>query len=77
MAFVPRPGVLSYAHTQSIASDTWTIVHNFNKPAVAVDGMVNVNGQLETAIPQDVQCPDNNTVVIKWSVPRTGKARIA
>jgi hypothetical protein len=76
MAFVPIPGVLSYAHTQTIASDTWTIVHNFNKTALAVDGMVNINGQLETAVPADVLFPDANTVVIKWSVPRTGKARI-
>jgi|694.fasta_scaffold04879_12 hypothetical protein len=77
MVFVPQPGILSLAHVQNTASDTWTIVHNLNKNPVAVDAMVYVDGNLETVIPYSVVCTDANTVVVSWSTPQTGKARIA
>lgn len=77
MVFVPQPGVLSYFHTQNIASSNWTIQHNFGKTALAVDCMIYVNGNLETAIPYNIEYPDANTVIIQWASPKIGNARLA
>ncbi len=77
MVFVPQPGIQSLAHVQNTASDTWTIIHNLNKNPVVVDAMVYVNGNLETVVPYAVECVDEDTVIVRWSTPQTGKARIA
>jgi len=77
MVFVLNPGVLSFTHIQSVPSATWTINHNFNKSALAVDTMIDVNGELHTAIPENILYPTADSVIIEWSSPRTGQARLA
>jgi hypothetical protein len=77
MVFIPQPGIKNIVHTQSTASDTWTITHDFpNSPTFAVETAIDVNGTLNIVIPKDIYFPDANTIVIKWSKPRTGTARL-
>jgi hypothetical protein len=77
MVFVPLPGILSYSHTQSTASTTWTIAHNLNKSSLAVEAFITIDGSIQTVIPNDVFIIDNNTIEIHWTTARTGSARIA
>ena len=59
----------TYIHSQSPASDTWTIHHNLNNyPAVSViDSAGNI-------VFGDVRYEDRNTVVIEFQAAFSGKA---
>lgn len=68
--------VLPMVFSQTTPSDTWIINHNSNKkPVVSV--IVNENGTLEQILPASVAFPTENQVVITFSSPRTGEARLA
>lgn len=59
----------TYVHTQSVAADEWTIVHNRNKyPSVTI---VDSAGSVVVG---DVQYVDRNTVVLRFSGEFSGKA---
>ena len=59
----------TYIHSQSPASDTWTIHHNLNNyPAVAV-----IDSAGNTVV-GDVRYEDRNTVVIEFQAAFSGKA---
>lgn len=61
--------VTFYEHTQGVASDTWTIVHNLNKrPSVTV-----IDTAGNTIVPAR-RYIDNNTVVIKLKAATKGTA---
>lgn len=63
-------------HVQDTPSTTWTITHGFfTKPIVSVK--VFEEGVLTEILPMSVTFPDNSTVVIGFSSPRTGEARLA
>lgn len=63
-------------HVQSVASSIWTIPHGlFTKPVVSVKVME--NGVLTEILPASITFPNNTTVVIQFSTPRTGEARLA
>lgn len=65
----------SKKHEQTTASDTWTINHGMNsKPSVSV--FVNYKGTVQEMLPKSVQYPDDNTVVIGFSQPYSGEARL-
>ena len=69
-------GVQFYQHTQSTASSTWTINHNFGTIPL-VDVNVWDGGILKKAFPQSVTHVNENSISITWSVPRTGYASVA
>jgi len=61
---------------QDTPSDTWTITHGLHaKPVVSTK--VYDNGSLIEILPQSVSFPNDTTVVISFSSPRTGEARLA
>ncbi len=63
-------------HVQSAPSAVWTITHGFfTKPVVSVK--VHENGALEEILPKSITFPDASTVVVTFSSPRTGEARLA
>lgn len=65
----------SHVHTQDSPSNQWTIVHGLNcKPSVAVQ--ILYNAQMQTALPNSVTYPDNNTVVVGFTAPYSGTARL-
>lgn len=77
MVFIPQPGLKNIIHLQAVASDTWTITHTFsNSPTLAVEAAIDIDGVQHIVIPKDIYFPDANTIVIKWSSPRTGSARL-
>lgn len=77
MIFIQQPGIRNIVHEQTVASTDWVISHNFtNAPVLAIDTMIVVEGQLQTAIPHDVIYQDAYTIVVKWLHPRTGFARL-
>ena len=65
----------SHSHTQDTESNSWTIVHGLAcKPAVAVQ--VLYQGSLQTIIPNSITYPDLNTVVVGFTTPFSGTARL-
>lgn len=65
----------SHTHNQTSASNQWTIEHGLNcKPSVSVAVMY--QGQEQTIIPNQISYPDNNTVVVSFTQPYTGTARL-
>ena len=66
----------SYTHTQSISSDTWTIVHNLNVIGPVVDVWIINNGVKTEIIPASTTASDTNTVIITFSSPHTGTASV-
>ena len=70
-----RP-TFSFNHTQETASNTWTINHGMNcKPSVAVQ--VLFEGVLQTIIPHSITFPDDMTVVVGFTMPFSGTARLS
>lgn len=68
--------MLVYHHVQEVAASTWTVTHNLDLTAAAVDVVVNVNGTEQVIFPSKVTKPDSNTIVIEFSSDRAGKAEI-
>ena len=69
-----RP-TFSFNHTQATASNTWTINHGMHcKPSVAVQ--VLFEGELQTIIPHSITHPDDMTVVVGFTMPFSGTARL-
>jgi len=67
-----QPETLGYVHTQAIASDTWTINHNMIfVPNVTV---IDSGG---TVVEGSYNYPNNNTVVLSFSSPFSGKAYLS
>lgn len=67
-----QPENLGYVHTQAIASNVWTINHNLIFiPNVTV---VDSGG---TVVEGSYDYPDNNTVVLSFSSPFSGKAYLS
>lgn len=59
----------NYEHTQIQSTDTWTIQHNLNKyPSVSVTDTGN------NIVYGDIEYIDENNIVLKFSVPFSGKA---
>lgn len=66
----------AYDHTQSTAALVWTINHNLNSDAVALDVYVLIGVNLEKIIPQNVKQLSLDTVQITFSSTRDGVARV-
>lgn len=65
----PGNGEVQYTHTQSVASDTWTVNHNLGyRPAVSV---LSVGGKLMLA---DVVHTSANQAVVSFDQPTPGQA---
>lgn len=64
---------VGYNFTQAIADTTWTITHNLNNqhPLVQVYGADHL-----TLIPQSISGSNANTVIVTFSTPLAGYARI-
>ncbi len=66
------PVAHTYTHTQSTPSDAWSITHNLNTMAPVVDCYIGG----EKILPYNVQAVDANTLLIEWTVPFAGVARL-
>ena len=67
---------LSYSHTQSSGSNTWTINHNLNCDSVVVDVYISEGGSMVKVLPLDVQETSSNTITILFTSSESGFARI-
>ena len=77
MIFIPQPGIRNIVHHQTVPSTEWVITHNYtNAPNMAIDTMIEVNGQMQTVIPRDVIYEDDNTIRVIWSQAHVGWARL-
>lgn len=66
----------NHTHVQDTASQNWTIAHGLNcKPLVAVN--IDYEGQLQAVVPSSIEYPDNNTVIVRFTQPYTGTARMS
>jgi hypothetical protein len=67
-----------YRHTQSVAAATWTITHNLggasSQAIPIVDAFIMDNGVLSKIIPGSVTIADKNTVILQFSMARSGEA---
>lgn len=67
-------GIRIVNHVQSAPSATWTIVHNLGRHPVS-DVVITNNGN-HKILPLSVTHTDDNTVVIQFSTPFAGTARL-
>lgn len=56
---------------------TWNVQHNLGQKYVNVDVILLIDGTLQTVIPQEVSLTDANNLVIKFSSPQIGEAKIS
>lgn len=75
MSTLSTGGVKFLEHSQTVASATWVITHNFGARPVT-ETIVYVSGVLQKAFPLWIDHTDENTVTISWSEPRTGFATL-
>lgn len=67
------PIITPYSYIQSTPSTTWTINHNLgSKPMV--DVLLEINGVMQKVYPLSITHTSDNTVVVTWSLARTGRA---
>lgn len=62
-------------YVQATPALTWTIVHNFGQKVIA-DTWVVVNGSQKKILPKRVTNVDDNTLMLEFSVARSGGARL-
>lgn len=73
MASFPARG---HTHKQTEAAAVWTINHNLGRtPAVTVS--INYEGKLQVVLPREIEVVDANQVVVRFSNPQSGEARLA
>ena len=71
-ATAPRSG---HVHTQSVASTSWTVVHNLNNTNVIVQ-VTDGDSPENVVIPQNIELTDANTTTITFPTAQSGVARI-
>jgi hypothetical protein len=62
-------------HVQSTPASTWTITHNFDG-APTCDVIIPEGNQFVKILPLEVRHLSDTQLVIEFSVPRTGRARL-
>ncbi len=68
--------IRSHTHEQKEAAAVWTIKHGlYCHPNISVRVMH--EGALTAILPQNITYPDPTTVVVEFSSPRAGNARLA
>ena len=65
-----------FTYTQSTAASTWTINHTMGRYPL-VDVVVSHNGVDEVILPQSIQHTSLSQVVVTFSEPYAGSARLA
>ena len=65
----------SFSHVQLVASDVWTINHNLGFLPV-VSTVVTEAGATQEILPLSVEFPSALQVIIRFTTPRTGSARV-
>jgi hypothetical protein len=64
----PHGDDLTYVHEQTVASSTWTVVHNLGKKV-----SVTVVDSADTVVVGDVEYVNDNTVTVRFSAPFGGR----
>lgn len=68
--------IQSHNHTQSVPSLAWEIKHSLGcNPCVDVN--VLYEGAIHKILPAAVEYPDMGTVIVRFTSPRSGTARLA
>ena len=65
----------SYLHEQTVASNSWVVVHNLGDYPI-VDAYVMFEGDLTKVIPKGVTYQDKNTCLVTFTDPVTGVATV-
>lgn len=66
----------TYTHNQPSGATNWTVTHNLDKTAVICDVYININGDIEKVMPQQVHHTSNNSLTIVFPTAQTGYARV-
>lgn len=65
----------THTHTQTIAATDWTINHSLGfKPAVTV--LVDEGATVQAILPKAIEFPSATQVIVRFSIARTGQARL-
>lgn len=67
----------SYIHNQINDSPEWHIRHNLGTKFVNIEVIVNYDGVLESIIPQNITCINNNQINVYFSRPFLGLVRVS
>lgn len=68
--------IKDYEHIQETAESIWNINHKLNTNSPVIDVFVEVGGFFQKILPLSVDVVGPSTCQVKFSVPRSGKARI-
>lgn len=72
---VPIPGISSicsgFEHTQSVANNTWVIVHGENTKRVQIT-IYDINDNV--ILPDNIVLTDSNTTTVTFGAPQDGRA---
>ena len=66
----------SFQHVQENPATDWVVTHDLDRD-VLCDVSVWVDGSLQKILPKSITILDSNTVRVSFSVPFSGKARVA
>lgn len=66
-----------YEHVQTEPSSLWVVEHPLYTRAPVLDVFVDINGELQKMMPNEVKVINLTTIHIKWTLPRTGKVGVA
>lgn len=66
----------SFQHVQDNPATDWLISHNLNRDVIC-DVSVNVGNTLQKILPKSIEVVDLDTVKVTFTVPLSGKARVA
>lgn len=64
-----------YDHTQSVASSTWTIIHDLGRYP-AIDVYTTINGDTQKIMPLSIVYDSPNQVTVSFTSARAGTARL-
>lgn len=70
-----KSGIVVFDFAQSEASDTWTIVHNLSRLPTC-DVRIIQDSVSVKVLPSDVEYIDDSTIVVKFTAPQIGSARL-
>jgi hypothetical protein len=76
MSALLQPGIPTYIHNQESPDILWVINHDLNQASSICEVLVDIDGTLEVAIPANITYTSNNQILIDWSHPHIGRARI-
>lgn len=66
----------TYTHNQTSSATNWVVNHNLEKIAVICDVYIDINGETEKVMPQQVHHTSNNSLTVVFPSAQSGYARV-